>query len=433
MHSGLLAMTSIIMNTNQKNFPVIAADIKKAYERIKPVASETPLQFSGRLSKKYGAKIYLKREDLQVVRSYKVRGAYNLISQLTSEQKKQGVVCASAGNHAQGVALACCKLKIKGVIFMPKPTPRQKIDRVQHFGDGWVKLELCGDTFDETNKLAQAFCEQHSRVFVHPFDDARVIAGQGTVGLEILKQLPKAPDVVVVPVGGGGLASGLGLFLKTMLPKVKLFGVEPAGAACMQAAFKTGKPVELKTIDKFVDGAAVKRAGDLTFKICKKVMDKLITVPEGKVCTEMINLYQQDGIIAEPAGALSVAALDALSPQIKNKTVVCVISGGNNDMSRYAEVTERSLIFRGLKHYFLINFAQRPGALRRYLDEALGPNDDITLFEYVKKNNRENGPALIGVELQKKADYAPLLKRMDKIGLDYEIIKPDSVLYKFLI
>ncbi len=422
-----------MMKNNLKNLAVSALGIEKAYERIKPVAAETPLQFSDRLSKKYGAKIYLKREDLQSVRSYKIRGAYNLISQLSAAQKKQGVVCASAGNHAQGVALACRKLKIQSVIFMPKPTPRQKIDRVRHFGGGWVTLELLGDTFDETSQLAQAFCEKHRRVFVHPFDDARVIAGQGTVGLEILKQLPNAPNVVVVPIGGGGLASGLGVFLKTVLPKTQIVGVEPAGAACMRAAFNAGKPVELKTIDKFVDGAAVKRAGDLTFKICKQVVDKLLAEPEGKVCTEMINLYQQDGVIAEPAGALSVAALGDLETEIKNKIVVCVISGGNNDMSRYAEVTERSLIFRGLKHYFLINFAQRPGALRRYLDEALGSDDDITLFEYVKKNNRENGPALIGVELQKKTDYQPLLKRMNKIGLDYEVIKPDSVLYKFLI
>lgn len=421
------------MKNNLKALGITAQDIERAYEQIKPVVLETPLQFSERLSKKYNAKIYLKREDLQAVRSYKIRGAYNLTSLLTPAQKKQGVVCASAGNHAQGVALACKKLKIKGEVFMPKTTPRQKIDRVRHFGDGWVKLQLLGDTFDETSLLAQDFCEKHKRVFVPPFDDARVIAGQGTVGLEILNQLPEPPDAIVVPIGGGGLASGLGIFLKTIVPKAKLFGVEPLGAACMRAAFKAGKPVELKMIDKFVDGAAVKKAGQLTFKVCQKVVDKIITAPEGKICTEMINLYQQDGIIAEPAGALSVAALDELAPLLQHKTVVCVISGGNNDMSRYAEVTERSLVYRGLKHYFLINFAQRPGALRRYLDEALGPNDDITLFDYVKKNNRENGPAMIGVELQHREDYQPLLKRMNKIGLDYEVINPESVLYKFLV
>ena len=421
------------MKTIHKNFSVSAEEIEKAHERIKAVVCETPLQYSERLSKKYGAKIYLKREDLQVVRSYKIRGAYNFICQLSPAQKQKGVVCASAGNHAQGVALACKKLQIKGKIFMPKPTPGQKIDRVQTLGDGWVKLEMIGDTFDETSLLASIYARKHGKIFVHPFDDPKVIAGQGTVGLELLRQLANKPDAVVIPIGGGGLASGVGIYLKKASPHTKLFGVEPAGAACMKAALQNKKPVTLEKINKFVDGAAVKRAGDLTFAACARLLDKLVTVPEGKVCTEMINLYQSDGIIAEPAGALSVAALEGIAAKLKGKTIVCIISGGNNDISRYAEIAERSLIYRGLKHYFLIQFSQRPGALRKYLDEALGPNDDITLFEYIKKNNRENGPALIGVELRNRQDYRPLLKRMDKIGLTYEVIKSDSVLYKFLI
>lgn len=418
---------------NLNNPPVTAKDIEAAYNRIKSVVHQTPLQYSERLSKQFGAKVYLKREDLQTVRSYKVRGAYNLICQLTTAQKKQGVVAASAGNHAQGVALACRKLKIQGTIFMPKPTPKQKIDRVQSFGDGYIKLEMVGDTYDQASALAHAYAKKTGAVVIHPFNDPQVIAGQGTVALEILNQLPQKPDYLFVPIGGGGLASGTGVYLKSQSPKTQIIGVEPAGAACMQAAFTAKKPVMLEKIDKFVDGAAVQKAGDVTYKICVNVVDKLLAEPEGKICAEMVKLYQQDGIIAEPAGALSVAALDDLSKEIKNKTVVCVISGGNNDISRYPEVIERSLIYRGLKHYFLIQFSQRPGSLRKYLDEALGKTDDITLFEYTKKNNRENGPALIGIELAKKQNYQPLLKRMNKIGLNYEIIQPESDLYKFLI
>jgi threonine dehydratase len=416
-----------------EKFKNLFSQIQTAEKNLQNVISKTPLVFSPRLSKKYNCEVWLKREDLQVVRSYKIRGAYNLMCQLSPVQKKQGVVCASAGNHAQGVALACAKLKTKGVIFMPTQTPKQKIDRVLYFGGKWIKLELCGETFDETSQLAQAYCKKHSSVFVHPFDNEKIIAGQGTVGLEILEQLPKAPNFVIAPIGGGGLCSGLGIYLKTLLPDLKLIGTEPAGASCMNHAFNLGKPEALEKIDKFIDGAAVKKAGELTYKICKQTVNKLLQIPEGKVCTEMIALYQQDGIIAEPAGALAVASLDSIKDEIKNKVVVCIISGGNNDMSRYAEVTERSLVYLGLKHYFLINFSQKPGALRKYLDQALGKNDDITLFEYTKKNNRENGPALIGVELQNKNDYQPLLNRMKKIGLDFEVINSGSVLYKFLI
>jgi len=290
-----------------------------------------------------------------------------------------------------------------------------------------------GDTFDETNSIALEYSQKNNKNFVHPFNDPKVIAGQGTVGVEIFKQLNKKIDYIVAPIGGGGLASGMGTYIKNYSPKTKLIGVEPEGAACMKQAFKYQKPTELPKLDKFVDGAAVKKAGELTYKICKKVLDKTLTVPENKICMDMISLYQNDGIIAEPAGALAISALDNIAKQIKSKTVVCIVSGGNNDISRYSEILERSLIYQELKHYFMIEFAQRPGALRKYLEDALGPNDDIALFEYVKKNNRESGPALVGVELTKKQDLKPLLKRMDKIELQYEALKPESVFFKFLI
>ena len=407
--------------------------VEEAYERVKNVAYHTPLELSKRLSEKYAAKVYLKREDLQVVRSYKLRGAYNKIALLTDTERMRGVFCASAGNHAQGVAFSCASLKIKGFIFMPKNTPRQKIDRVHSYGGKWAQVELVGDTYDEACHHAQSECKKVNGVFVHPFDDVFVSAGQGTVALELLEQLGTSPDFVVVPVGGGGLLAGVGTYLKEKSPKTKLVGVEPKGAPSMSEALKVGKPTTLTKLEKFVDGAAVKTVGALTFLVAKKVLDQMITVDEGKVCEEMISLYQNDGIVAEPAGALSVAALDSLKDLLIGKTVVCVISGGNNDISRYPEVIERSLIYKGLKHYFLLEFPQRPGALREYLDTALGKNDDITLFEYVKKNNRETGPVLVGVELSKKEDLKPLLKRMDTMSLKYEVLDKESSLFRFLV
>lgn len=405
----------------------------EAYERLKGVVYETPLQFNKGLSEMYGAGIYLKREDLQAVRSYKLRGAFNRMSLLTDEERKRGVVCASAGNHAQGFAFGCEKLQVKGTVFMPKNTPRQKIDRIKFLGKDWVTLELVGDTFDEAYAESVKFADKENIVFVHPFNDPQVIAGQGTVAVEIFNQLKKPIDYFVVPIGGGGFVSGLGSYVKQQSPKSQIVGVEPAGAPAMYESLKAGKVVTLEKIDKFVDGAAVKSVGSLTFEIAKKVIDKMLLVDEGQVCTTMINLYQKDGIIAEPAGALSVAVLDQIKDEIRGKTVVCIISGGNNDISRYPEVIERSLVYKGLKHYFIIEFSQRPGSLRRYLDEALGQGDDITLFEYVKKNNRETGPALVGVELSKKEDLKPLLDRMDGIGLTYELLKADSPIFSFII
>lgn len=407
--------------------------VDEAMKHLRGVVKETPLQYNRGLSEKYGAKVYLKREDLQTVRSYKLRGAYYRMRLLTAAEKKRGIVAASAGNHAQGVAFSCAALKVHGSIFMPRNTPRQKVDRVQALGGKWVVVELVGDSFDEAYKEAQAVSDAKRMTFVHPFNDPLVIAGQGTVGLEILEQAKEKIDYLLVPIGGGGLVSGSGSYFKSKSPKTKIIGVEPAGAPSMSESLKKGEQVELKTIDTFVDGAAVKKVGSLNFSITKKIIDSVLLVPEGKVCAEMISLYQRDGIVAEPAGALSVSALDQLGSKLKGKTVVCVVSGGNNDISRYPEVIERSLVYQGLKHYFIINFSQRPGALRRFLDDALGPTDDITLFEYTKKNNRENGPALVGVELRKKEHLDPLLKRMRKMGMNFELLPHDSPVFRFLI
>ncbi len=416
------------------NDPVVTRkSIEEAAKNIYTVVDKTPLQFNKRLSEKYKANVYLKREDLQVGRSYKIRGAYNRMCALTPEERVRGVVCASAGNHAQGVALSCEVLKINGHIYMPQNTPKQKVERVRILGGKWVTVVLVGDTFDETSGIAKAFCSAEKKMFIHPFDDVKVIAGQGTVAVEIMEQLKTSVDYVLLPVGGGGLISGVGTYLKAVSPKTKIVGVEPLGAPSMQKALEAGKVVTLDKIDKFVDGAAVKTVGQLTFATSQKVIDSMLLVPEGKVCQEMIALYQSDGIITEPAGALSMAALDQVAHEILGKTVVCVVSGGNNDISRYSEIIERSLVYQGLKHYFIIEFSQRPGALRKYLNEALGPHDDITLFEYVKKNNRETGPTLVGIELSKKEDLEPLLKRMNAMNLSYQLLEKDSVLFRFLI
>lgn len=415
------------------SLPVTLQEIEAASARLQGVIKQTPLHYSRRLSEQFGAEITLKREDLQVVRSYKIRGAYNLMSSLTKGERAQGVVCASAGNHAQGVAFSCSRLHIEGRIYMSENTPRQKVERVRALGVPWISIELVGDTFDDTYRQAADYAQAHQKVFVHPFDDPRIVAGQGTVGVELSAQLAEPPDYLVVPVGGGGLLSGLAVYAQTHFPKTHLVGAEPAGAACLYAALQAGHPVTLPQIDTFVDGAAVKTAGLLNFAICRELAREILLVPEAKVCTEMIDLYQSEGIIAEPAGALSIAALSQLGERLRDKKVVCILSGGNNDISRYPEIIERSLIEQGLKHYFLIEFSQRPGALRRYLDDALGPDDDITLFEYIKKSNREYGPALVGVELAHAEDFGPLLARMEAIGLQFELIGRDSALFRFVL
>ncbi|MFD0763901.1 threonine ammonia-lyase IlvA [Mucilaginibacter lutimaris] len=407
-------------------------DFDAAYQRLKGVVKHTPLEFNEGLSAKYECKIYLKREDMQLVRSYKLRGAYNLIAQLTDEQLSRGVVCASAGNHAQGVAYSCKKKNIKGVIFMPEITPKQKVKQTEMFGNGNVELVLTGDTFDDCLREALLYTQEHGMVFIPPFDDYRTIEGQGTVGVEVLQELPNI-DVAIMPIGGGGLAAGMGTYLKQQLPNVTLIGVEPEGAPSMLTSLNNGENTTLDAIDRFVDGAAVKRVGEKTFDICREMLDDMLTVPEGKVCTTILKLYNEDAIVVEPAGALSVTALDAVKDQIKGKTVVCVISGGNNDIDRMAEIKEKSLLYEGLKHYFIVRFPQRPGALKLFVTEVLGPGDDITRFEFIKKTSKENGPALVGIELKNAEDYPALLERMRENRFDVIEINKDATLFEYLV
>lgn len=407
--------------------------VDQAARRLREVVLRTPLERCKRLSEQYGAEIYLKREDLQEVRSFKIRGAYNRISVLAPEEARRGVVCASAGNHAQGVAYACSALGIRGTVFMPVVTPLQKIERVRHFGRDLVEIRLQGDSYDEASEAAEELCRETGGVFVHPFDDPMTIAGQGTVAKEILEQLGSAPDLVVSPVGGGGLTAGISAYLGERAPSTAIAGAEPAGAPSMHEALLQGRPVRLERIDTFVDGAAVKSAGALTFDLCRAGLERVVLVEEGAVCTALIELYQNEGIIAEPAGALSVAALEQLAPSLSGRSVVCVLSGGNNDILRYPEIMERSLVHQGRKHYFIVEFAQKPGQLRKFVDRALGPTDDIVRFEYMKKTNKERGAALVGVELRDRADLEPLLRRLEEVQLAYRRLTSDELLYEYLI
>ncbi|AIK38501.1 threonine ammonia-lyase [Bacillus pseudomycoides] len=408
-------------------------DILVAHNHMKDIVNKTPLQRDSVLSEKYECDVYVKREDLQVIRSFKIRGAYNLIQSLSKEQLQNGVVCASAGNHAQGVAYTCNLLKIQSKIFMPTTTPKQKVSQVQFFGGTYAEIVLVGDTFDSSFQEAQRYCEENSMMFVHPFDDPYVIAGQGTVAVEILHDMEKHVDYVFTAIGGGGLASGIGTYVKGVSPTTKVIGVEPKGAASMKEAFLQNENVALEKIDSFVDGAAVKKVGRLTFETCKDVLDDIVLIPEGKICTTILELYKKNAIVAEPAGALSIAALDFYKDEIKGKTVVCTLSGGNNDIDRMQEMKERSLIYEGLKHYFIIEFPQRSGALREFLDKGLGSEDDITRFEYIKKHNKENGPALVGVELKHKEDYEPLITRFRENNIQFMELNKNPVLFDLLI
>ncbi|CAI8154614.1 MAG: L-threonine dehydratase biosynthetic IlvA [Polaribacter sp. SA4-10] len=408
-------------------------DVKAASINLKGVASVTPLNKNFQYSKKFGANILFKREDLQVVRSYKIRGAYNKMSSLLEEQKERGIICASAGNHAQGVALSCKLLQIKGTIYMPSPTPNQKIEQVKMFGEEFIEVIIEGDTFDDAYNAATIACKARSKTFVHPFNDKKVIEGQATVGLEILNQTDQKIDYVFVAVGGGGLSSGLSSVFKYLSPETKIIGVEPEGAPSMKTSINNKINTSLHKIDSFVDGAAVKRVGDLNFEICQQNLSDMITVPEGKICQTILDLYNKDAIVVEPAGALSVSALDFFSSEIRNKNVVCIVSGSNNDITRTAEIKERALLYANLKHYFIIKFPQRAGALKEFLIDILGPNDDITHFEYTKKTNRENGAAVVGLELKSSDDLAPLIFKMKEKNFfgDYLNNKPD--LFQFLV
>jgi threonine dehydratase len=414
--------------------PVTAADIDAAAQRISDVVTRTPLQFSERLSEATGAAVYLKREDLQAVRSYKLRGANNLLRQLSPDEVAAGVVCSSAGNHAQGFAMACRLMGIRGRVYIPAKTPKQKRDRIRYHGREFIELIAVGKTYDQAAAAALDDVERTGATLVPPYDDPRTIAGQGTIAVELLDQLDDEPELVIVPIGGGGCIAGITTYLAERTSRTSILGVEPAGAAAMIAALAAGEPVTLDHVDQFVDGAAVNRAGILTYAALSAAGDmvSVTAVDEGAVCTAMLDLYQNEGIIAEPAGALSVAAL--MEADIEpGSTVVCLISGGNNDISRYGEVLERSLVHLGLKHYFLVDFPQEPGALRRFLDTVLGPNDDITLFEYVKRNNRETGEALVGIELGSAADFEGLLERMKASDIHVETLDPGSPAYRYLL
>lgn len=415
----------LVSETDKYNFTGAEARLQKVIKR-------TPLERNIRLSKKYHCNVFLKREDLQIVRSYKIRGAYNLISNIPMEKRKAGVVCASAGNHAQGFAFCCRELGIPGVVFMPIITSRQKITQVKMFGEEWVEVKLVGDTFDDCLLEAKRYTKDHQMTFVPPFDDKRIIEGQGTVGVEILEELSQV-DYLFIPVGGGGLASGAGIYFRANSPQTKLIGLEPAGAPAMLAAFEAGHPVTLDEIDRFVDGAAVKRVGELTYSICHEVLDKIHLVPEGKVCSTILRLYNQNAIVVEPAGALSIACLDDFAREIKGKNVVCIVSGGNNDIDRMQEIKERSLLYEGLKHYFVISFAQRPGALKEFVNCVLGPNDDITRFEYMQKHNKERGPALVGIELANPRDYSKLVANLKKYNFNYTELNKEGDLFGFLV
>lgn len=407
-------------------------DIKAAAERLKPVINRTPLTYNRNLSKKFDCDVYLKREDLQVVRSYKLRGAYNMMSQLEPSQLRNGVVCASAGNHAQGFAYSCKALGIRGVVFMPIITPNQKISQTRMFGEDFIEVRLVGDTFDDCAIAARAFTQENNMTFIPPFDDLRIIEGQGTVAVEILEDLQNI-HYLFVPVGGGGLSAGVGQYFKTWSPATKIVGVEPEGAPSMYQALQAGHPVTLESIDRFVDGASVKTVGDIPFGICREVLDDMVLVPEGKICSDILRLYNEDAIVVEPAGALSISALDSYAEQIRGKTVVCIVSGSNNDIDRMQEIKERSLQYEGLKHYFLVRFAQRPGALKEFVNHVLGPNDDITRFEYMQKHNKETGPALVGVELKSREDYERLVRNMHLFNINYTELNKNDNLFGYLV
>jgi len=419
------------MNTTVQKIPL--SEIKKAAENITELVRRTPSIKMRNFSERYQSEIFFKREDLQRVRSYKIRGAFNKIKDLIEEKNVKNVVCASAGNHAQGVAQVCHFLNIKGIIFMPTTTPQQKIQQVRMFGKENVEIKLYGDTFDASYALANEFCEAQKFDFVHPFDDEKIIAGQGTVALELLEDIKEPIDYIFVPVGGGGLASGIISVFKEINPETKIIGVEPEGAPSLKTSIKYNKNTELHSIDKFVDGAAVKKMGDITFEICKNYIDDVLTIPEGKICTTLLKMYNEKAIVVEPAGALSISALDFYKDKIKNKRVVCIISGGNNDISRMEEIKERALLYEGLKHYFIVNFPQRAGALKEFVVQVLGKNDDITYFEFTKKNSRARSAAVVGIELKNKEDFAPLVKQMKELGFLGEYLNENPQLFQFLI
>lgn len=420
------------MSVQTKNAIVSVEDIENAKLRLEGIVPKSPMIHNYNLSEKFGCNIWLKREDLQVVRSFKIRGAYNKMAGLSSKEKENGVVCASAGNHAQGFAFACMDLKVKGRIFMPSTTPSQKVKKVEHFGKQWVEIILQGDSFDDAFKLAKQDQSLTGAAFIHPFDDPEVIAGQGTIAIEMLEDLPENLDYLFVAVGGGGLIAGVSTYMKAKSPGTKIISVEAAGAPSLYESLKQNKRVFLDSIDGFADGVAVKEVGEKTFEICKTLVDDSLLVEEGAICSAILSLYNEEAIVAEPAGAIGVAALELYKDQIKGKHVGVIICGGNNDVARTEEIRERALLWEGKKHYFIVRFPQRAGALKEFLN-VLGPHDDIAHFEYTKKNNRQTGPALVGIELKDKADFNGLIHRMEGQGINFEHINNSPMLFEWIV
>ncbi len=408
-------------------------NIKSAQRRIKKTVVKTPLQYNERLSKLTNTNLWLKRDDLQEVRSFKIRGAYNKISSLNKEEQKKGVVCSSAGNHAQGVAKSCNLLQMNGVIFMPTITPRQKIEQVNMFGGKYVRVVLEGDTYDDSYEAAIKYCNENNKTFIHPFDDQVVIEGQATLAYEILEQSKEKIDSIIVPIGGGGLISGVLSVFKQLSPETKVIGVEPLGAPSMSTSLEKNKVIRLHKIDPFVDGASVKKVGNISFQLCQKYLDEILLIPEGKICQTILNMYNKDAVVVEPAGAISVAALELYQDKFLNQNVVCLICGSNNDISRMSEIKEKALLYRNLKHYFLIKLPQRAGALKEFLVDVLGPNDDITHFEYTKKHYKETGVAIVGIELQKGSDLEGLIDRMKTRGFFSDYLNNKNDIRQILI
>ena len=420
------------MTETQVYYPQLE-DVRAAAERLQDVASLTPLHLNDWYSEEFNCSVYFKREDLQTVRSYKIRGAYNKISTLKEEQRPNGIVCASAGNHAQGVAMSCKLLQIHGTIYMPSPTPVQKIEQVKMHGGRFVEVILHGDTFDDAYAAAVEENIKLGKCFIHPFDDEKVIEGQATVGLEIVQQSEVEIDYLIMPIGGGGLSAGVSAVFKELSPATKIIGVEPTGAPSMGTSIFNHVNTTLENIDSFVDGAAVKRVGERNFEICKQNLEKVISVPEGAICQTILDLYNRQAIVVEPAGAMSITALSQLRNEIVGKNVVCVVSGSNNDITRTAEIKERALLQSQLKHYFIVRFPQRAGALREFVEKVLGPNDDITHFEYTKKTNRINGSAVVGIELKHTADFDSLVERMKRLNFYGDYINDNPTLFEFLV
>ena len=408
--------------------------INIAHKNINDIVLRTPLEYNTRLSNIYNCDVFLKREDLQKVRSFKIRGAYNKINNLNNEQKINGVVCASAGNHAQGVAYICREKDIIGDIFLPNSTPIQKINRIKYFSNNKTKIHITGNNFDETLKRSLEFCEKNNKSFIHPYDNIETIIGQATIGKEIYEQLNYSmPDVIISGIGGGGLISGIITVFKELSPKTKIIGVEAEGAPAMSKSLKDGKIIKLDSIDNFVDGVSIKKIGKIPFDICKNYLDEILLVPEGKICQTILDLYNKDGIVVEPAGAIGISALELNNKMFIDKNVGVLICGGNNDFTRMAEIRERALFYSNLKHYFIVKFPQRAGALKEFVNNVLGKNDDITFFEYVKKNNRENGTAIVGIELKFSKDLNDLVKKMKENGFFGEYLNEKPETLRFLI